>query len=1223
MRCTRCQSPNREGVRFCEECGVRLDLACPSCGATVGPDKKFCGLCGASLAGAESAERFTAPQSYTPKHLADRILTSRSAVEGERKQVSVLFADLKGSMELLADRDPEEARQLLDPVLERLMEAVHRFEGTVNQVMGDGIMALFGAPIAHEDHAVRACYAALRMQETVGWYAEELRRSQGVDVQIRVGINSGEVVVRSIGSDLRMDYTAVGQTTHLAARMEQLARPGASLLTGQTLRLAEGFVEVVPVGPVPIKGMAEPIEVYEMVRAGPVRSRLQAAAARGLTPFVGREAELEHLRRTLERSRDGHGQVVALLGEPGVGKSRLFWEFTHSHRAHGWLILEGGAVSYGKFTSYLPVVDVLRTYFQIDDRDDVRRIREKVTGKLLTLDEALRPAMPAFLTLLDVPVDDPDWQTPDPPLRRRRILEAVKVLLLRESQVQPLLLVMENLQWADSETQAFLDSLVESLPTARFLLLLTYRPEYQHGWGGRSYYTQIRLDPLPPRSAEELLQALVGIDPSTAPVKELLIERTEGNPFFLEECVRTLVETRVLTGERGAYRLDRAPSGIQVPATVQAVLASRIDRLTPEDKRLLHAASVIGKDVPLALLRSIAELPEDALRESLGHLQAAEFLFPRGLFPDIEYTFTHALTHDVAYASLLQERRRGLHVRILEALERLYPERRAEHVELLAHHANRGEVWDKAVLYLRLAGVKATGRAANQEAAACFEQALAALAHWPDGREKTEQGIDLRLELRPPLLQLGQLQRVLALSQQAENMASLIRDEARLARVYTYLINYHYLKGEPDLAIGYGERCLALGEAGGDVALQALARGYMGYSHHAQGHYREAAAILQQNADMLDGGRGLEPGSQTGVLYVSSCGWLAFALAERGEFDSARAYGELAQRAADGMSHVYSQAIAWTMAGVVALRRGHLERALLLLERSLDASKENALAVWRPMPSSLLGLAYVHADRVAEGLALLEQGVMLTDALGVKAYLALWTAHHAEGLLVAGQPDRAREAAQRALDLALSHKERGHQAWALSLLGDIAAHGERPDVARAESAYGQAQAIAEELGMRPLLARIALGRGRMHLEAGARAVAEEQLMTATERFREMDMRWWLDRAATALTGLGQVFVVADDHPDLYEFFRRKFAGGPPVQVVLDRRRTDRRSGVLIPSAERRGRERRRRAGAMLRARGFAVVEPEPEAATDGAAPPGAGGAAPTRRARTPRRERKT
>ena len=429
------------------------------------------------------ATSFTSPQSYTPKHLAEKILTSKSALEGERKQVTVLFADMKGSMELLADRDPEEARKLLDPVLEHMMEAVHRYEGTVNQVMGDGIMALFGAPLAHEDHAVRACYAALRMQESVKHYAEGVRRTEGIPIQIRVGLNSGEVVVRSIGSDLKMDYTAVGQTTHLAARMEQMAMPGSILMSADTLQLAEGYVQVKSLGPVNVKGMNEPVEVHEVTGVGLARSRLQAAVTRGLTRFVGRTAEFDTLCQALDRAKAGHGQVVALVGEPGVGKSRLFWEFTHSRHTVDWLILESGSVSYGKATAYLPVIDLFKGYFDIQDRDDARRIREKVTGKLLTLDKALESTLPAVLSLLDVPVNDAAWETSDPPQRRQRILEAMKRLLLRESQVQPVLLVFEDLHWIDSETQAVLDSLVESLPTSRLLLLVNYRPEYQHGWG--------------------------------------------------------------------------------------------------------------------------------------------------------------------------------------------------------------------------------------------------------------------------------------------------------------------------------------------------------------------------------------------------------------------------------------------------------------------------------------------------------------------------------------------------------------------------------------------------------------------------------------------------------------------------------------------------------------------------------------------------------------------
>ena len=381
MRCPRCQHENPPDSKFCLRCGASFGLVCTSCGTELPAGSRFCNKCGTPVKGEPASQaRFTSPETYTPRHLAEKILTSRSALEGERKQVTVLFADLKGSMELLADRDPEEARTLLDPVLERMMEAVHWYEGTVNQVMGDGIMALFGAPIGHEDHAVRASYAALRMQRRINLYADEIQRRGGPPVHIRVGLNSGEVVVRSIGSDLRMDYTAVGQTTHLAARMEQLARPGTTLLTAETLTLAEGYVEVKSLGRVPVKGLAEPVETYELVRATPVRSRLQALAVRGLTRFVGRDAELESLRHALERARGGHGQVVAVVGEPGVGKSRLFWEFTHSHRTAGWLVLESGTASYGKATPYLPLIEFLKTYFQIEPGDDPRRRRENVTG---------------------------------------------------------------------------------------------------------------------------------------------------------------------------------------------------------------------------------------------------------------------------------------------------------------------------------------------------------------------------------------------------------------------------------------------------------------------------------------------------------------------------------------------------------------------------------------------------------------------------------------------------------------------------------------------------------------------------------------------------------------------------------------------------------------------------------------------------------------------------
>src|SRR5215510_7720765 len=700
-----------------------------------------------------------------------------------------------------------------------MMQAVHRYEGTVNQVMGDGIMALFGAPIAHEDHAARACYAALAMQEAIRHYSAEVRRSHGIAVQIRIGLNAGEVVVRAIGNDLHMDYSAIGQTTHLAARMEQLASPGSSLLTAETLHLVEGLVQVMALGPVPVKGLDAPVEVFELRGASALHGRFQARAAGGLTRFVGRDTELAALRQTLDRAGTGHGQVVALVGEAGVGKSRLVYELVHSHHTQGWRVLESASVSYGKATPYFPVIDLLKRYAHVEDRDEPRTVRAKVTGHVLTLDEALQDTMPALLALLDVLPEDSPFLTLDPPQRRRRTLDALKRVLLRESQVQPLLLIFEDLHWIDTETQALLDSLVERLPTARLLLLVNYRPEYQHGWGSKTYYTQLRLDPLPPVSAEEFLQALLGDDLSLAPLKQLLIARTQGNPFFLEESVRTLVEIGVLVGERSASRLAQPVESLQMPATVQAILAARIDRLPPEEKRLLQTAAVIGTEVPWSLLQAIADAPEETLHRGLGQLQATEFLYETSLFPEHAYTFKHALTHEVAYNSLLQERRRALHARIVEAIEGLSADRLTEQIERLAHHALRGEVWDKALAYCRQAGAKAFARSALREAIAYFEQALTAVQHLPERRETLEQAIDLRLDIRSALVALGEFGAILDHLHEAETLAMALDDQRRLGWISAYMSTAGIGTSDQDRA-EFGQRALTIATASGDFALE-------------------------------------------------------------------------------------------------------------------------------------------------------------------------------------------------------------------------------------------------------------------------------------------------------------------------------------------------------------------------------------------------------------------
>jgi class 3 adenylate cyclase/tetratricopeptide (TPR) repeat protein len=1068
---------------------------------------------------APTADRARAPLSYTPPYLAEKILTSRAILEGERKQVTVLFTDLKGSMELLAERDPEEARQLLDPVLERMIEAVHRYEGTVNQVMGDGIMALFGAPLAHEDHAVRACYAALRMQERVTRYGDDMQRSHGVPVQIRVGLHSGAVVVRGIDSSLHMDYTAVGQTTHLAARMEQMAKPGSVLLTAETLRLATGSVQVRSLGPVPVKGLPHVVEVFELVGAMPTRTRLQASAARGLTRFVGRQAELEALQQALEQAGASHGQVVAVIGEPGVGKTRLFYEFTQAHRTPGWLMLESHSVSYAKATPYLPVRDLLQAYFEIDDRDAARRIREKVTGKLLTLDAALGPALPAFLTLLDVPVDDSSWQTLDSSQHHQRTLEALKRLLLRESQVQPLLLVFENLHWLDAETQSFLDTLVESLPTARILLLVNYRPEYQHGWGSKTYYTQLRLDPLPPERAEELLEVLLGDDPGLTPLKQRLVERTEGNPFFLEESVRTLVETGVLEGERGTYRMAKPLQSIQVPATVQAVLAARIDRLPPDEKRLLQAAAVIGTEVPLALLQAIAECREEPLRLGLTHLQAAEFLYETRLFPEIEYTFKHALTHQVAYESLLQERRRALHARIVEALESLVGERLTEQVERLAHHALRGEVWDKALAYGRQAGEKLMARSAYPEAVGHFEQALEALQHVPESRDTRAQAVDLRIALRSALWPSGDLGRILALLREAETLAETLDDPRRLAQVSLFLFENFRFMGAYDPAIAAAQRALALATASGEAVLHAQANQRLGQAYQAQGDYRRAIDCLRQSMAGFDGAQRRKHFGQVILPAVLSRAYLAWCHAELGTFAEGRTIGEEGLQIAEEVAHPGSLMYAYHGIGLLALRQGDLPRALPWLERALGLNHDADLPLFFPWIAAALGAAYALAGRSADAVPLLMQALEQATATGTAIHQALCGLSLGEAQLLAGHLEEAQALAEQTLALARAHQERGHQAYALRLLGDIAARRHASEVETVEDHYQQALAMAGELGMRPLLAHCHLGLGKFYLTTGRWEQAGAELSAALDLYHAMDMTFWLPQAEAALVEL--------------------------------------------------------------------------------------------------------
>jgi class 3 adenylate cyclase/tetratricopeptide (TPR) repeat protein len=1068
------------------------------------------------------------------RHLAEKILASRQSLEGERKQVTVLFADIRDSMKLIENRDPEEAQKIIDPVLHVMMDAVHRYEGTVNQVLGDGIMALFGAPLAHEDHALRACYSALAMQEEMRRYRRRLGQSEEAGLQIGIGMNSGEVVVRSIGNDLNIDYSALGHTTHLAARMQELAGPGGALLTASSLRQVEGFVQVKSLGAVQMKGVSQPVETYELVGATTARTRVQAGAARGLTPLVGRRTEIEVFSKLIEQVAGGKGQILAMVGEPGMGKSRLVHEFTRHQLRPGWLVLVAASASYGKATPYFPIIEMLRRYFQIADGEGSERIQDRVMTHILELDKVLKEVLPPILSLLGALPDEVHpsvamaefkdvvdaterYLAMDPQQRRRLTLDAVKRVLIRETQRQPLLIVFEDLHWIDTETQAFLDGLIESLPLTRILLLVDYRPDYSHDWGDKTYYTQLRVEPLQPTSVEELLQHLLGRNGDLAPLKEQLIRRTEGNPFFAEESVRSLVEAGVLVGEKGSYRPGLRIDEIRIPSTVQNVVADRIDRLPAEEKHLLQTAAVIGVIVPARLLQAVTELPKGDLQTYLAHLQAGEFLYESNLFPELEYTFKHALTNEVAYGALVHERKVFLHAKIVTALENVVGSNLQDHIETISQHAYRGELWEKAAAYSWQSGEKASQRSANQEARQFFQTGLRALEHLPQNRANLQQAVDLRLDLRNSLYFLSEFDELHRCLREAESIAQRISDDRRLGRVINFLNSYYGLVGEHHRSIEFGTRGLRINRD--DVELNTVTHYYMGLAYHHVGQYDQSIAFLRRALSVTQEERfKYERFGTANVLSVICRIWLAQCSAQLGHFKEGKILAEEATTIAKEADHASSLAWAHVGLGFIHLVQGNVDSAIRTLETSQKICGANNIQVLMPHIGSNLGYAYALAGRVDDAISLVEKADEQSKLSGRKAAWALrltWLGHAS---LLGRQIGKAREQAQRAVALAGDAGERGYEAWARKLLGDVTQE-ESSNPSEARDHYLASMALATELAMRPLQAHIHLSLGRLHRRENHIEKARTELSLALTSYRSMEMQFWLSNAEAALAEL--------------------------------------------------------------------------------------------------------
>ena len=729
MRCSKCGAENRETAKFCDGCGAQLPIRCASCGALSRVGARFCDACGMPLSETPVRPPATTQVSATVSRGA-----RAEVVEGERKTVTALFADIKGSTELIRELDPEEAQAIVDPVLQLMMAAVHRYDGYVAQSTGDGIFAMFGAPVAHEDHPQRALHAALAIQDELRRYGEKTKAAGRPALEARIGINTGEVVLRLVNTGQHTEYSPVGHAANLAARLQTVAPVGGVIVSDDTRRLVEDYFELRHLGPATLKGIAEPVNVYEVMSTGPSRGHFDVAARRGLTKFVGREHELAQMRRAAELAIAGNGQLVAVVADAGAGKSRLVHEFK-ALLPSGCKLLEAYSVSHGRASPWLPVLELLRGYFSLQNADDAAVRRERVRAALGALDPALGDTAPYLWNLLAIQEDPDPLAQMDAEVKHRRTLEAIKRIILRESLNQPLVVIFEDLHWIDSETQALLDLLADSISGARLLLVVNYRPEYRHKWSGRSHYLQLRLDPLGAENAMEMLRALLGEDTELDPLKRLIAERTGGNPFFIEEVVQALFEQGVLA-RNGIVKLVQPLANAHLPVTVQGVLAARIDGMPAPDKELLQTLAVIGIEFTLTLARELTKLPYEELERGLANLRFGEFIYEHPALCDVEYAFKHALTHEVAYNSLLLERRKALHERTAQALEARFVDSIEEHLADLSYHYSRSGNDSRAIDYLIRAAEQANQRSAYSQAALYLQQALTRLSNQPAGSDR-------------------------------------------------------------------------------------------------------------------------------------------------------------------------------------------------------------------------------------------------------------------------------------------------------------------------------------------------------------------------------------------------------------------------------------------------------------------------------------------------------
>jgi len=1143
MKCPKCHIDNPEGANFCVECGGKLERICPNCDIGNALTYKFCNKCGHKLIPPSEApnkdlsfdEKLTKIQRYLPKGLTEKILSQRDRIEGERKQVTVMFCDMEGFTRLSERFGPEEAYSIMDQVYEILIHKVHDYEGTVNEMTGDGIMALFGAPIALEDAPQRAIRTAYSIHREMSKFNDKMKQERESIplVKMRIGIHSGPVVVGTLGNDLRVEFKAVGDTVNLAARVEEMAEPGTISVTGDIFRLTEGLFRFEALGEKAVKGKREPVKIYRVIAPSTRRTRFDVSAERGLTPLVGRERELELLLNGFERAKGGRGQALSVTAEAGVGKSRLLYEFRKAVANEDVTFLEGKCLSYSSGVAFHPVIDVLKSNFDVREEDGDSEIREKFKRglKILGADEA--STLPYLLELFSVKDSGIDKIPVSPEEKKHRITETVKGITIRGSEIRPLIIAIEDLHWVDKSSEDYLKNLLESISGARVLLVFTYRPDFVHTWGGRSYHSQVNLNRLSNQESLLMVSLLLGTDDLARELEELILEKTEGVPFFIEEFIKSLKDLNIIAREDSKYRLAKDVQAVTVPSTFQDVIMARIDSLPEGSKKVLQIGSVIEREFVYELIKVVSSLPEKELLSHLSVLKDAELLYERGIYPQSTYIFKHALTHVVAYDSLLVRRRQELHWLIGQTIEKLYADRLAEQYEVLAYHFAQGEQWTKALEYFCKAAEKAAQTFANREAVAHYDQALEVAHHLGNAvntkttmaihqaksslyfvlsdfgrsRDESERALALAIKAGDRINQVVALvdmgwavlyahdfDRALAYSREAIAIAEEAEAQTVMAGGHTITAMVYGLTARLDPAKKELDQALMISQKAGDARHQAISLWFTGYLKNWEGEFVEASHLQSE---------GLQIAREHDLLVpVLTCLYgYGLSLTGEGHYDEALAVLREGLTLSEKVGAEVRRLRFLNTLGWLYSECGDLDRAFDLNQRSAEEARKRGDPETIANAEINLGDLFLAqsdlalAQKYLDGVHRLANDPATSDWMKWRYSMHLF-ASYGELWLARGDTAKAKDNADQCLQIATRTNSKKYLVKGWRLKGEIALLNKQSD--EAEDALHQALIIAKAIGNPTQLWKTYLTMGRLHTKAKRQEMAEQAYDAARE-----------------------------------------------------------------------------------------------------------------------------